>query len=255
MSDTKLRPEDLTATVREMYPPPPPLAGWLGFYYDSGFYDSEQGKREDAGWYCSGKVHADREEALCELAGFRPFEGSAIVEVNRALFAPAPEKAAKVETMADRIAADLKAGTFRGEQPAPPEPTAHEDAEFLRAGKAAMARIIERDEQPEPAAPEMPEAVKNAIVRMRWIADHNCGPYYQEWGKPVREAAEELESWWRTHAQPVVVGMTEELSMVLLRAEYGATEDERNPNLRDGYVARLKDAIAAVRQQAAQVKP
>lgn len=56
-------------------------------------------------------------------------------------------------------------------------------------------------------------------------------------------------------AQPVAVGMAEELSMVLLRAEYGATEDERNPNLRDGYVARLKDAIAAVRQQTAQGKP
>jgi hypothetical protein len=55
-------------------------------------------------------------------------------------------------------------------------------------------------------------------------------------------------------AQPVAVGMTEELSMVLLRAEYGATEDERNPNLRDGYVARLKSAIETVRQQAAQVK-
>jgi len=59
------------------------------------------------------------------------------------------------------------------------------------------------------------------------------------------------EAW---HSQPVAVGMTEELSMVLLRAEYGATEDERNPNLRDGYVARLKSAIETVRQQAAQVK-
>lgn len=37
-------------------------------------------------------------------------------------------------------------------RPAQPEPVAHEDAEFMRAGALAMARIIERDEKPEPVA-------------------------------------------------------------------------------------------------------
>jgi len=88
--NAKLDPATLSATVREMYPPPTPLVGWLGFYYDS-----SKDAPEDAGWYCSGKVHPDREEALCELAGFRPFEGSALVEVGQAgdMFAPATEKA------------------------------------------------------------------------------------------------------------------------------------------------------------------
>lgn len=91
MSDTL----KLQAAVREIFPPPPQLVGWLGFYYDSGFYDSEQGKHEDAGWYRSGKVHPDREEALCELAEFRPFEGSALVEVGSVLSA-APEEVEEV---------------------------------------------------------------------------------------------------------------------------------------------------------------
>lgn len=82
MPDTKLDPATLSATVREMFPPPPPLVGWLGFYYDS-----SKDAPEDAGWYCSGKVHPDREEALCELAGFRPFEGSALVEVGQTILA------------------------------------------------------------------------------------------------------------------------------------------------------------------------
>jgi hypothetical protein len=92
---------------------------------------------------------------------------------------------------------------------------------------------------PEPAAPEMPEAVYIAANTLR-ASGH------------VTLADALLKETW--HSQPVAVGMTEELSMVLLRAEYGATEDERNPNLRDGYVARLKSAIETVRQQAAQVK-
>lgn len=98
MSDTKLDPRSLSsAVVREVFPPPPPLAGWVGFYWDSGFYDSEQGTNEDAGWYCSGKVHATREDALCELAGFRPFEGSALVEVGSALFGESASEGGKIE--------------------------------------------------------------------------------------------------------------------------------------------------------------
>lgn len=97
MTDTKMEPRSLTsAVVREVFPPPPPLAGWVGFYWDSGFYDSEQGTNEDAGWYCSGKVHATREDALCELAGFRPFEGSALVEVGSALFGESASEGGKV---------------------------------------------------------------------------------------------------------------------------------------------------------------
>ena len=93
------------------------------------------------------------------------------VEAVTDSIAPAPEKVAKVETMADRIAADLKAGTFRGEQPAPPAPEKAAKVECPNCGEMTE-RSHSRYEgpgpdkwacqpaPPEPAAREMPEAVR-----------------------------------------------------------------------------------------------
>lgn len=512
---TKLDPRGLTAIVRETYPPPPPLAGWIGFYFDS-----SGDAPEDAGWFCSGKVHPTQEEALCELAGFRPFEGSAVVEVGRALFGDPASEAEKVKcpncgemtsephigkfipghwccpkpaqpepdhfgARLDGVGANVNAALLlhrNGDPdsaiaseigkamlalkelleeirerspivPPSPEPAApvgnvdlygwvrkelgellgvcgaivaiedvplnwkfaaeirdkaaalaakveladvsrrtrfsppaapvempeavREAANYLRqeasyqfdppdrsdrekqmrkfvlsgaadalecewrthsqqvafdlrtmtarwdnervlrerdqrnrpkpqqvVGMTPKLEISELDDrhmrmaspevqakfradmdrqpepakvcgndgmgqewpcvlpemhsgpchqpappepaQPEPAAPvEMPEAMRNAIDRMRWIADHNCGPYFQEWGKPVREAAAGLETFWRTHAQPV--GISPELEMVLSIADEAA----------DKYVnagwneapKKWRNAIAAVRSQ------
>lgn len=101
------------------------------------------------------------------------------VEAVTDSIAPEPEKVAKVETMADRIAADLKAGTFRGEQPA---------------------------QSPAPVAGELPEAVRRALIVMR---SRDSGDLWF--------AADALETWARSQAaaQPVGVGMTTELATVI----------------------------------------
>jgi len=107
--------------------------------------------------------------------------------------------------------------------------------------------------QPEPVAAEMPEAVRNAIHRMRWIADHNCGPYFQEWGKPVREAADALESFWLTHAaQPAKARMTEELERVLDAAEIAEEQARVAWVIQTPRSRTLKADIAAVRAHAAE---
>ena len=164
MSDTKLDPKTLTAVVRENYPPPPPMAGWLGFYYDS---DSDNG---GAGWYCSGKVHADREDALCELASFLPFEGSALVEVGQAgaLFGQS-ESEAKATRDLNRL----------------PEPAA---TDVFATDRAIGVQAMNAEDVP--AATEMPEAVMNAWKALR--------------KENYETFALALEFWWRTHAaQPV----------------------------------------------------
>ena len=223
------------------------------------------------------------------------------VEAVTDALAPAPEKAAKVETMADRIAADLKAGTFRGEQPAPPAPekaakvcgncgekvsslsdhvTCAETGDYYcqPAPPAPAAPVIvmeygkcgncgekiggtwdhyaagsftcqkPKPAPPEPAAREMPEAVRDAVDTLR-----SGVPSYPTW----RQYADTLESWWRNLAQPVAVGMTEELEHVLSIAERDLRYkeecfDDSARTVHDERIERLRAAIAAVRQQAAQ---
>ena len=137
---------------------------------------------------------------------------------------------AKVETTADRIAADIAAGTFRGAQP-------------------------------EPVAEEMPEAVHEAANYLRQEARYEVegGLKRTVHGKQIRarvlnDAADALESFWRTHAaQPAKVRMTEELQRVLEAAEtqaaYHTSFTGENPALE---CREIRAAIAAVRAQAAE---
>ena len=102
--------------------------------------------------------------------------------------------------------------------------------------------------QPEPAAREMPEAVRDAVDTLR-----SGVPSYPTW----RQYADTLESWWRNLAQPVAVGMTEELEHVLSIAERDLRYkeecfDDSARTVHDERIERLRAAIAAVRQQAAQ---
>ena len=286
MSDTKLRPEDLTSEERA-------IVDNAALFYRR----------------VTGAVGETAEWAYVEALK----EAEPIILARRALFAPAPEKVAKVETMADRIAADLKAGTFRGEQPAPPEPAApswmkvscmgdvdagkedllcpppdpkscwvcrqHEEhccpepepatpvaytcPNCNRPTKSPNGHAISgatvfspaeftcKPAQPEPAAREMPEAVRDAVDTLR-----SGVPSYPTW----RQYADTLESWWRNLAQPVAVGMTEELEHVLSIAERDIRYkvecfDNSARTVHDERIERLRAAIAAVRQQAAQVKP
>ena len=178
MTDAKLDPKTLTAVVRENYPPPPPMAGWLGFYYDS---DSDNG---GAGWYCSGKVHADREDALCELASFLPFEGSALVEVGQAgaLFGQS-ESEAKATREVNRL----------------PKPTA---TDVFATDRAIGVQAMNAEDVP--AATEMPEAVRKVCHRLRHLAMTSAIACRIGDRDEFDEYADALESWWRTHAaQPV----------------------------------------------------
>lgn len=91
---------------------------------------------------------------------------------------------------------------------------------------------------------KMPEAVKLAIKELLSAAS-----FYrleaQRDDRPIA-AADALESWWRTHAQPVAVGMTEELDYLVRHAEESckwANEEIR---------ANLIESIAAVRERAAK---
>ena len=231
MSDTKLDPKTLTAVVRENYPPPPPMAGWLGFYYDS---DSDNG---GAGWYCSGKVHADREDALCELASFLPFEGSALVEVGQAgaLFGQS-ESEAKATRDLNRL----------------PEPAA---TDVFATDRAIGVQAMNAEDVP--AATEMPEAVRKVCHRLRHLAMTSAIACRIGDRDEFDEYADALESWWRTHAQPVAnvanVGMTEELEVVLrLAAQHveGWQQTYQSPE----YRKQMLSAIAAVRAQATAPK-
>ena len=154
------------------------------------------------------------------------------VEAVTDSIAPAPEKVAKVETMADRIAADLKAGTFRGEQPAPPAPEKAAKVECPNCGEMTE-RSHSRYEgpgpdkwacqpaPPEPAAREMPEALSKALGRLAYCASspHETDDWMEE-TLAIRTA---LESLWRNLAQA-------------------------DPE----YLVAVGKAIAAVRQKAAQ---
>ena len=101
----------------------------------------------------------------------------------------APEKVAKVETTADRIAADLKAGTFCGVQPAPPEPAKVECPNCGEMTERSHSRYEGpgpdkwacQPAPPEPAAREMPEAksfpVGNCPI---------CGELVAPWNKHAK---------------------------------------------------------------------
>ena len=189
-----------------------------------------------------------------------------VLETMRALFAPATEKAEcpncgqPTEESPDRPLFNDHLCQYPC-PPAQPEPAAPEKVvcpNCLRETETTFQHEIRlpagyspeyacQPEQPEPAAPEMPEAVKNALGRLAYCASspHETDRWMEETLK-IRTA---LESWWRTHSQPVAVWMTEELLNV--------TERTLNKLDRtwDQFFAPVRAAIAAVRQQAAQGTP
>ena len=228
MSDTKLRPEDLTSEERA-------IVDNAALFYRR----------------VTGAVGETAEWAYVEALK----EAEPIILARRALFAPAPEKAAKAATTADHIAADLAAGTFRGVKPEPEEVTCmncrqrvdYADQHYHREDMPHVAAYFTCDKPapPEPAAREMPEAVRDAVDTLR-----SGVPSYPTW----RQYADTLESWWRNLAQPVAVGMTEELEHVLSIAERDLRSkeecfDNSARTARDERIERLRAAIAAVREQ------
>lgn len=149
------------------------------------------------------------------------------VEAVTDALAPAPEKAAKVEC------------------PNCGEMTERSHSRYEGPGPDKWAC---QPAPPEPAAREMPEAVRDAVDTLR-----SGVPSYPTW----RQYADTLESWWRNLAQPVAVGMTEELEHVLSIAERDLRYkeecfDDSARTVHDERIERLRAAIAAVRQQAAQ---
>ena len=145
-----------------------------------------------------------------------------------------------------------------------PEPVAHEDAEFMRDGSMAMARIIERDEQPEPVAAEMPEAVSvntwqlEELLKYADLAEvslrtgfHPPEFLFEPADRSLRQcidAIKEQRDQWRVHAaRPApAVAMSPELERVLDFAWSQACET-------DGYTQpRVEADILAVRAQAAE---
>lgn len=135
-------------------------------------------------------------------------------------------------TTADRIAADLAAGTFRGLWPEPAAP----EAPAERAGNGDVQG-------------EIPEAVKMAIYQLR----QNVRLWQLYGEQPAsevdRKTADALESWWRSRSQPV--GITEELESVLRSAkEYEMAVRTGTRVEWHAYDAdRIGASIAAVRSQ------
>lgn len=185
--------------------------------------------------------------------------------------APAPEKAA---TTADRIAADLAAGTFRGVKPEPEKVTCmncrqrvdYADQHYHREDMPHVAAYFTCD---KPAPPEPAESVDTA----KTVAYNNeLDERYGDWtlaramelsglSIPTTPLAVEREEerqaageWWRNLAQPVAVGMTEELEHVLSIAERDLRYkeecfDDSARTVPDERIERLRAAIAAVREQ------
>lgn len=201
----------------------------------------------------------------CYVQGLE--EAEPIILARRALFAPAPEKAAKAATTADRIAADLAAGTFRGVKPEPEEVTCmncrqrvdYADQHYHREDMPHVAAYFICD---KPAPPEPAESVDTAkTVAYNNELDERYGDgtlaramELSGLSIPTTPLAVEREEerqaageWWRNLAQPVAVGMTEELSDVLAVAEEATRREPNHPQ----YQRSLR-SIAAVRQQAAQ---
>ena len=160
------------------------------------------------------------------------------VEAVTDALAPEPEKVAKVcgncgekvSSLSDHVTC-AETGDYYC-QPAPPEPAESVDTAKTvaynneldeRYGDGTLARAMELSGLSIPTTPL-------AVER-----------------EEERQAAGE---WWRNLAQPVAVGMTEALRMILDVAESRA-EDQRHDGLLE-CSRNLERAIAAVRQQAAQ---
>lgn len=126
-----------------------------------------------------------------------------------------------------------------------PEPVTHEDAEFMRAGALAMARIIERDEQPEPVAAEMPEAEIPDDTLAHLIDRFSRKGHHPNILSALRELSRR-----RSQPAPAAVRMTEELREVL---EFAANcHKDANTDTRvlwdPAYLVAVGKAIAAVRK-------
>lgn len=100
--------------------------------------------------------------------------------------------------------------------------------------------------QPEPAARELPEAVRRALIVMR---SRDSGDLWF--------AADALETWARSQAaaQPGAVGMSEELERVLQFAQ--KTTAMRDPSITwdPDHLDKMAILIAAVRSQAVSAQP
>ena len=197
-------------------------------------------------------------------------EAEPIILARRALFAPAPEKVAKVcgncgekvSSLSDHVTC-AETGDYYC-QPAPPAPAAPVIVmEYGKCGNcgekiggtwdhyAAGSFTCQKPKPatPEPAAREMPEAVKWAIDFLRELGNEG-NPNKQCTENICRQRADALESWWRNLAQPVAVGMTEELKFIL--DECTALSVDKQRFLSGLAARRLAECAAAVRQQAAQ---
>ena len=141
-------------------------------------------------------------------------------------------------------------------EPAQPEPKPEPAATDVFATDRAIG-VQAMNAEDVPAATEMPEAVRKVCHRLRHLAMTSAIACRIGDRDEFDEYAAALESWWRTHAQPVAnvanVGMTEELEVVLrLAAQHveGWQQTYQSPE----YRKQMLSAIAAVRQQAAQVQ-
>ena len=161
--------------------------------------------------------------------------GSAIVCYGRALFGQG-ESEAKATRDLNRL----------------PEPAA---TDVFATDRAIGVQAMNAEDVP--AATEMPEAVRKVCHRLRHLAMTSAIACRIGDRDEFDEYADALESWWRTHAQPVAnvanVGMTEELEVVLrLAAQHveGWQQTYQSPE----YRKQMLSAIAAVRAQATAPK-
>lgn len=198
MSDTKLRPEDLTSEERafnKLTPTQTELLALLSeecgevvqvigkilrhglesFHPNGGPTNRELLAEEIGDCLCASRLLASA--GMLNMASVEDRSAEKMEKVfrylhhaRRALFAPAPEKVAKVEC------------------PNCGEMTERSHSRYEGPGPDKWAC---QPAPPEPAAREMPEAVKNAWKALR--------------KENYETFALALESWWRTHAQPVAV--------------------------------------------------
>ena len=115
--------------------------------------------------------------------------------------------------------------------------------------------------KPEPAAPvgEMPEAVRLAIYHLRVDAETYRNRMQEECAAANKRTAAALETFWREHAAPPKVAMTEELESLVAIAMQAASEADwfasQNSNASPQRGANIRKAIESVLAQAAGVKP
>ena len=172
-------------------------------------------------------------------------EAEPIILARRALFAPAPEKVAKMEC--------VKCGK-------PQDPNALHCVAFATTDKAHRQQVEYRytcqPAPPEPAAPEMPgrkgwsddpswivDCAATELRRLAALSREGIRNTSEDWPETC---ASRLENLWRNLAQPVAVGMTPELRRLIQFAE-------NNIENRCGEIRfEMPGVIAAVREQAAQ---